>query len=139
MLSRLNLDGTFLARHGLDVNFFNELPEDIKEELIFSYLPSEPSQQQQQQPATTVTLQDTPVQDVSSDITPVASAPVIVAPPPANLRRQANIDLVNMADVNLRAEILLQSGEEFLATLTPAMQEEARQLREQNPRVSAFA
>lgn len=45
VLSRLNLDGGFFTRHGLDVNFFNELPEDIKEELIFSYLSDETVEQ----------------------------------------------------------------------------------------------
>lgn len=38
VLSRLNLDASFLTRHGLDFQIFDELPDDIKEEMIFSYI-----------------------------------------------------------------------------------------------------
>ncbi|EAS00266.2 HECT domain ubiquitin transferase (macronuclear) [Tetrahymena thermophila SB210] len=181
VLSRFNFDASFLTRHGLDFQIFDELPDDIKEEMVISYLQypdNEPSVSQQNTDQQNNTTQQTSASqnqntvvsssggDNSSDIRntitnndqPTSVSNVVnqqqsqsqsqentrnVNQPSNNQQEnqiiqvnQANVDFVNQADINLRMEILLQSEENFLRTLTPEMQEEARRYRENNGQIN---
>ncbi|KAL4503248.1 hypothetical protein ABPG72_000854 [Tetrahymena utriculariae] len=169
VLSRFNFDASFLTRHGLDFQIFDELPDDIKEEMVISYLQypdnevsitqSNTDQQNNSTQQTTVTQNQTTLVNSGSDNNNSNSnnnaqsssvdnaADQQQSQPQENSLNanqsnnnqqesqvvqvnQANVDFVNQADINLRMEILIQSEENFLRTLTPEMQEEARRYRE---------